>query len=312
MQAFGFSQYGSSNVLESLDVAVPTIGPEDILVKTKAFTINLFDVSIREGRFKDYLTLFFPTILGTDGTGQIVKVGKNVTHFQVGDMVIAHAGTGTYAEFFKVNQSKAGYLPAGIDVREAATLPLSGVTAYNAIVHSAHAKPGQVLVILGAAGSVGSVMVQVAKAIGLYVIGYDSPGSKDFVESLGVDEFISSDVEKDKFPQRLADIVIDATNGGSATLDVAMSLVKVTGTVLSLNPPANTISVPSSGPSFKVISPYYHHSDTDAFTVLSMLVRNKQLKIHIQKVEPFTLEGIKDGQDLVSKGGFHGKVVVSV
>lgn len=311
MKAFGINQYGASNVLEAFDIAIPKIGPNEILVKTKAFAINPFDVAIRNGDFKNYLTLFFPTILGTDGVGEVVKAGKNVKYFNVGDLVIAHAGTGTYAEYFKVNQNNAGLFPPALDIKQAAALPLAGITAYNTLVHASHIKMGQVLVVLGAAGGVGSMITQVAKALGAYVIGVDLAKANDTVRALGADEFIAYDQEQSPLLENIADVVIDATNESQTAINTAIALAKQNSMILSLNPQSVAVEN-NKNLEFLPVKPNYRHPDTDAFAALFLMIRNQQIKIKVNKVEPFTLKGIREGQDLVSQGDLDGKIIVSI
>ena len=311
MKAFGINQYGASNVLEAFDIAIPKIGPNEILVKTRVFAINPFDVAIRNGDFKNYLTLFFPTILGTDGVGEVVKAGKNVKYFNVGDLVIAHAGTGTYAEYFKVNQNNAGLFPPALDIKQAAALPLAGITAYNTLVHASHIKMGQVLVVLGAAGGVGSMITQVAKALGAYVIGVDLAKANDTVRALGADEFIAYDQEQSPLLENIADVVIDATNESQTAINTAIALAKQNSMILSLNPQSVAVEN-NKNLEFLPVKPNYRHPDTYAFAALFLMIRNQQIKIKVNKVEPFTLKGIREGQDLVSQGDLDGKIIVSI
>ncbi|KZU96849.1 oxidoreductase [Lactiplantibacillus plantarum] len=87
MKAFGFNQYGNSNVMEELNIPIPKIKPGEVLVKTTAFAINAFDIAVRNGQFRNNVTLLFPTILGTDGVGRIVKLGAGVHDYSIGDDV---------------------------------------------------------------------------------------------------------------------------------------------------------------------------------------------------------------------------------
>ncbi|HAT55780.1 MAG TPA: NADP-dependent oxidoreductase [Lactobacillus sp.] len=311
MKAFGFNQYGDENVMEELEMPMPTISSNEVLVKNEAFAINAFDVAVRSGRFKNSVTLLFPTILGTDAVGRITAVGNSVSDYHIGDEIIAHAGTGTYAEYFKVSSANIGLRPAEYDRNEAAGLPLSGITAYNVLVHVAQVRPGQTIAVLGAAGGVGSMIVQMAKALGLYVIGTDTSVVEKTVLALGANEFGAYDTEHvgQKF-NSVADIVVDATNGGTGA-KAGVPIVKPNGIYVSLTTlPTDTSEKPDA--SYRQMIPRRDYLDSDAFAAISLMIRNNQLHVAVGKMEAFTLAGIRNGQHLVANGNPDGKVIVTL
>lgn len=311
MKAFGINQYGSSGVLEEFTLDVPSIGAHEILVKTKAFAANPLDVAIREGRFNSSVLLLFPTILGTDAVGTIIKVGAKVENYHVGDEIIAHAGYGTYAEYFCVSPEHIGIRPKQYDVYEAAGLPLSGITAYNVLIHLAQARAGQKIVIFGASGGVGSMVVQMAKAYGLSVIGIDRIINKAYVLSIGAYKFVDMDnTEEMSTLKDTADIIIDATNHGLRT-DIGLSIVKRKGVYVSLTQ-LPTQKENKKKVTLKVLVPQKKYLDRDAFAAISLMIRNKQLYTRIDKVLNFNLEDIRKGQDYVAEGKHSGKVIVSL
>ncbi|KRM96025.1 oxidoreductase [Liquorilactobacillus aquaticus DSM 21051] len=311
MKAIGINQYGSSGVLEELTLDIPSIGSREILVKTKAFAINPLDVAIREGRFNSSVLLLFPTILGTDAVGTVVKVGAKVENYHVGDEIIAHAGYGTYAEYFCVSPEHIGIRPKQYDVYEAAGLPLSGITAYNVLIHLAQARAGQRIVIFGASGGVGSMVVQMAKAYGLSVIGIDRAINKAYVLSIGAYKFVDMDnFEEIEALRDSADIIIDATNDGLGT-DIGLNLVKKKGMYVSLT----QLPVQRNNKkkvALKVLVPQKKYLDRDAFAAISLMIRNRQLYTRIDKVLDFNLADVRKGQDYVAEGKHSGKVIVSL
>lgn len=311
MKAFGFNQYGDTNVMQELEVPMPIIRPDEVLVKNEAFAINAFDVAVREGRFKNSVTLLFPTILGTDAVGKIIAVGSKVNDYQIGDEIIAHAGTGTYAEYFKVNNRHIGLRPLEYDKNEAAGLPLSGITAYNVLIHVAQVRPGQTLAVIGASGGVGSMIVQMAKALGLYVIGTDTESARDSVMNLGANEFGAYDTQQvDEVFTETADVVVDATNGGIGA-STAMAIIKSNGIYVSLTTLPKDQSVKPSV-SYRQMIPKRDYLDSDAFAAISLMIRNNQLHVKVGKMVSFTLAGIRNGQNLVSHGNPDGKVIVTL
>ncbi|MBW1622347.1 NADP-dependent oxidoreductase [Lactiplantibacillus plantarum] len=310
MKAFGFNQYGNSNVMEELNIPIPKIKPGEVLVKTTAFAINAFDIAVRNGQFRNNVTLLFPTILGTDGVGRIVKLGAGVHDYSIGDDVLARPGIGTYAEYFKVSVDHLGSRPSNYSPYEAAGLPLSGITAYNTLVHIAHVKQGQTVVILGSSGGVGSMLVQMAHALGLYVIGTDAESARETVLNLGASEFGAYDTERvsSKF-KSMADILIDATNLGASIAGI--QIVKPTGTYVSLTtlPKDRTLKPDVI---YRQVIPRREYRDSDAFTTISLMIRNNQLHVPIDHLESFTLDGIRKGQSGVENGNPDGKVIVTL
>ncbi|AKP67869.1 NADP-dependent oxidoreductase [Companilactobacillus ginsenosidimutans] len=311
MKAYGFNQYGNSSVMSEFELPQPKIGTNDVLVKTSAFAINAFDIAVRNGQFRNNVTMLFPLILGSDAVGRIVKVGSNVDTFKVGDDVLAHPGIGTYAEYFKVGSDRIGLVPRNYDSYEAAGLPLSGITAYNTLVHVAHVGAGQTIAILGSGGGVGAMLVQMAKALGLYVIGTDLSSAKEQVLSLGASEFGAFDTEsvREKFAN-IADVLIDATNngdGGKAGIDI----VKDNGTYVSLTTlPYDQHKKP--GVNFKQMIAKREYRDSDAFAAISLMISNNQLHVPIDKLEAFSLKGIRSAQDAVENGNTNGKVIIKL
>ncbi|MFB9769203.1 NADP-dependent oxidoreductase [Lactiplantibacillus modestisalitolerans] len=310
MKAFGFNQYGNSNVMEELTLPMPKLGPNEVLVKTDAFAINAFDIAVRNGQFRNSVTMLFPTILGTDAVGRIVKLGSNVHDYDLGDDVLARPGMGTYAEYFKVSIDHLGLRPKKYDPYEAAGLPLSGITAYNTLVHIAHVKQGQTIAILGSSGGVGSMLVQMANALGLYVIGTDAECARETVIGLGASEFGGYDTERvsEKFAN-MADILIDATNDGAAS--AGLSIVKAHGIYVSLTSlPKDRKQKPSVN--YKQVIPRKEYRDSDAFAAMYLMIQNDQLHVSIDHLESFTLDGIRKGQNLVQAGNPDGKVIVTL
>lgn len=311
MKAFGINQYGNAHVLQEYNMATPKIGANEVLIKTDAFAINAFDIAIRNGQFRSNATLLFPFILGSDAVGRITKVGRNVKNYNVGDDVIARPGSGTYAEYFKVTPDHIGLLPKSYDANEAAGLPLSGITAYNVLVHVAQVQAGQTIAILGASGGVGSILVQMAKALGLYVIGTDVASAKDAVCKLGADEFGGYDTERvrEKFNQ-MADVLVDATNGGAGGA-AGIHIIKKTGTYVSLTSLPEDKSIRPEV-NFKQMIPKPEYLDSDAFYTIGLMIRNNQLHVPIGKLLPFTLEGLKEGHELLEKNAVDGKIIVKL
>lgn len=193
MQAMVIHHYGKGPV--SLErMPLPSMSPYEVRVKIKAASINPIDFKIRDGGLKMLLTYQFPLILGNDFAGEVYEVGDKVTQFKVGDKVYGRprkSKIGTFAEYISVNAEEIAPMPKGLSYEEAASIPLVGLTAYQAINEVIQAQPGDKVLIQAGSGGVGSFAIQYAKAKGLYVATTGSDSGKELIESLNPDEFIN-------------------------------------------------------------------------------------------------------------------------
>ena len=177
MKAVRFDQYGPVEVLDVRDVPVPEPGPGEVLVRVKAAGINPGEAKIREGALHELWPAKFPSGQGSDFAGVVDKLGPGVTTFAPGDEVIGWVDTrSSQAEYVVAEAGNLARKPAGLPWEVAGAIPVAGFTAW-AMVRAADVKPGDVVVVSGAAGGVGSVAVQLAKRKGATVIGLASPSN---------------------------------------------------------------------------------------------------------------------------------------
>ena len=194
MKAIGYTETGPATQLTRQDVSRPTLRPRDVLVAVKGISVNPVDVKLRAARAPDGLG-----ILGFDAAGVVVETGPEVTGYAVGDEVF-YAGDvtrdGTNAEFHAVDERIVGRKPVALDFTEAAGMPLTAITAWEMLFDSFRltegAGEGQSLLVIGGAGGVGSILIQLAKRLtGLTVIATASrPETQDWVRKMGVDHVI--------------------------------------------------------------------------------------------------------------------------
>ena len=189
MKAYQLIKYGpSKEAFKTIDVKTPEINDDELLVKVKAAGINPVDIKMRLGMIP---SLDLPTILGYDFSGVVEKVGKNVTRFKIGDEVYSaganpHDKGGSYAEYTAVNERLAAIKPKNITFVEAASIPLVGITAYEAIFEKLNLQEKEDILIHGGTGGVGSIAIQLAKLKGAEVYStISSLRKKKIVESLG-------------------------------------------------------------------------------------------------------------------------------
>ena len=223
MRAVVLYEYGGPEKLKfENDVPEPQISGSTVLIAAAAASVNPIDWKVRSGiRQKDF-PLSFPAILGRDVSGVVQAVGANVKHFKAGDRVLAFSNA-TYAELVAVDDSDVTHLPDGMDLANAAAIPLIALTGDQLVRLATNVKKGQVVLITGALGSVGRAAVHTAKKIGAQVIAGVRAKDLDDARSLGVYDALAIDDDKaiEKFP--LVDAIADTVGGEVA----AKLIVKV-------------------------------------------------------------------------------------
>src|SRR5277367_6236028 len=165
MKAIIVSQYGGPEVLKFEDYPNPSPGPDEVLVRVAAASVNPIDVKRRSGEASSYSPITFPGILGVDVAGTVVGCGPGVQGFSAGDRVFAMADH-TYAELCVVKAEGLAKIPAGLDMVQAAALPLAATTGYQLISNGARVKQGQSLLVTGALGNVARAATFTAKSRG--------------------------------------------------------------------------------------------------------------------------------------------------
>ncbi len=222
---------------KQVKLPIPVAGPGQVLVRVHASGVNPLDLKIRAGQAA-HAQHPFPAILGMDLAGEVVQAGDGVTDFARGDHVWAMAsGIGGYqgsmADFVSVDARQLSKMPSNLSMREAAALPLVAITAWEGIVDVANVKANDRVLIIGAAGGVGHIAVQLAKARGAEVFGVDSAESADYLRSIGAMP-IDRQTPLDEYVERFTagkgfDVVYDCVGA----LDAAFQAVRSFGTVTS-------------------------------------------------------------------------------
>ena len=222
MKALVLERYG--NDLDGLvwrDVAEPPCGPHDVLVEVRAAGFNPFDCKIRKGWLQRFFPVPFPHVLGNDLAGVIVAKGPAVWGLEVGDRVYGMQDTmrwGSYAERVAVRAGNVRRMPANLSFEEAASLPMVYETAWMGLLDMAFTRPGELVLVQGASGGVGSAAVQLGRVAGAHVAATCSPDAVDFVRGLGASVVI--DYKSHDFVRLLSnvDVVFDPI-GGQVNLD---------------------------------------------------------------------------------------------
>ncbi|MDM5088911.1 NADP-dependent oxidoreductase [Aeromonas bestiarum] len=200
MKALTFKRYGKSPDIGLTDLPRPTLRPDELLVEVHAAAVNPIDNMILTGIFKPILDFQFPATLGSDLAGVVTEVGSSVTRFKPGDAIFANIfdlGTGSIAEFAVVPESAAALKPANLDFVQAASIPMVGLTSWQALKERAHLRAGQKVFIPAGAGGIGTFAIQLAKHLGAKVGTTTSTGNVALVRSLGANEVV--DYKKQEF-----------------------------------------------------------------------------------------------------------------
>jgi NADPH:quinone reductase-like Zn-dependent oxidoreductase len=219
MKAIVVHEYGGPEVLKFEEYPDPVPGPGEVLVRVAAASVNPIDYKRRAGLTKDFYPMTFPGLIGVDLAGTVVKVGSGVDGFSVGDHVFAMADN-TYAELCVVKAEALARVPKGLDLIEAAALPLVTTTG-NQLVSATGIKTGQTVLVAGAAGNVGRSAVFTAKQLGATVIAGVLKRQMEEAKSVGADHVVTTDDDDEIANLALVDAVADTVNGKTAEILIA-------------------------------------------------------------------------------------------
>lgn len=314
-----------------IDLPLPKVGNNELLVKIHAASINPLDSKIRKGELKLLLHYDMPLTLGNDFAGTIVEVGKDVTKFNVGDEVYGRPRSnkiGTFAEYLAVHEEDIAIKPKNLSFEEAASIPLVGLTSYQALYDILKIKNDQKILIHAGSGGVGTFSIQLAKEMGAYVATTASEGS-NLVKSLGADEVINYKKENFEDIIKNYDAVIDSIGG--ATLEKSFLTVKKGGKIVSISGTPNSRFAKEMGlgpfkkmllslASAKLTSLEKKHDVEYTFLfmkhsrrqlqVLTELLESGKIKPTIDKIFPFG-EALK-AINYVETGKSKGKVILTI
>ena len=238
MKAFVLDRYRKNGRLTFTDVSTPPVGDHDVLVEIHAAGVNLLDAKIRGGEFKLVLPYRLPLIMGNDVAGVVTQVGSRVSAFRPGDAVYARPDKdriGTFAQYIAMHERDVAHAPANLTMVEAASMPLVALTAWQALVETAHLTKGQKVFIQAGSGGVGTVAIQLAKHLGATVATTCSPASFDMVRGLGADVVI--DYQTQDFERVLSGYDVVLHSQDTAALKKSLRVLKPVGILVSISGP---------------------------------------------------------------------------
>ena len=310
----------------------PELRDDEVLVKVYAAGINLLDAKIKNGEFKLILPYQLPLILGHDVAGVVVRVGPQVRRFKAGDAVYSRQDDfhiGAFAELIAIKEDSLALKPDTLTMEEAASIPLVGLTAWQALIERANLKKGQKIFIQAGSGGVGTFAIQLAKHVGAFVATTTSTTNVDWVKSLGADLVI--DYKKDDFENILQGYDVVLNSQDSKTLTKSLSVLKPGGKLISISGPPDPAfgeeiraswimklimrllsssirkKAKRSGVSFSFI---FMKANGNQLREITALIDSGAIHPVVDRVFPF--EATQEALAYVETGRAKGKVVVQV
>ena len=299
MKAIVVHQYGGPEVLKLEDYPDPAPGPGEVLVRVAAASVNPIDYKRRAGLTKDFYPLQFPGLIGVDVAGTVVKLGPGVEDFSTGDRVFAMADN-TYAELCVIKAALLAKIPEGLDLIQAAALPLATITG-NQLSSATGIKAGETVLVVGAVGNVGRSAVFTAKEHGAVVIAGVLKRQMDEAKTVGAAQVVATDDDDAMANLPPLDAVADAVGGRTAEKLIAK--VKPGGVYASVvGAPQNAAKYPSVK-----VALVFSKVDRKALEYMAEAVRDGKLVIPISQTQP--LSEAAEAHAAAEKGGI-GKILL--
>ena len=332
MKALTFKRYGKSPDIGFADLPRPALKANEMLVQVHAASVNPVDNMIMTGIFKPVLHFQLPATLGSDLAGVVIEVGSDVTRFKAGDAVFANIfdlGTGAIAEFAVVPESAAALKPVNLDFVQAASIPMVGLTSWQALKERANLRAGQKVFIPAGSGGIGTFAIQLAKHLGAIVGTTTSTGNVELVRRLGADEVV--DYKTQAFEQVLCgyDALLGTVKGNA--IEKSIGVLKPGGVIVSLVGPMDAAFARARRLNFfltfvfglmsrKIMrlakmrdisySFLFAQSDGAQLAEIGKLIETGKIQPVIDKVFPFAQA--KEALDYLAQGHSKGKVVVKL
>ena len=331
MKAVQIKNYSKNIDTVLNDIPKPEISDSEVLIQVKAAAVNPVELLILTGSVKLIQDYSMPLTLGNECSGIVEQVGSKVEGFQTGDLVYTRLPLdkiGAFAEYVAVDQKEIAKMPVGYDFTTAAAIPLTGLTAYQAITEELEAKPGQTILIPGGSGSFGQMAVPIAKALGLHVIVTGNERAREQFLSMGVDRYM--DYKQDNYWEQLSEIdhVIDTL--GPDEFEHELSVLKKGGRLVSLRTGPNKAfaerkqfsgmkkqlfalagnkydkAAKKQGKEYRFV---FVRSDGAQLQKITEIVEKQQIKPAVDS-RIFSLDQANDALRLVAQGSLNGKVII--
>jgi NADPH:quinone reductase-like Zn-dependent oxidoreductase len=307
MKAAVIKEYGAQ--VEILDVPRPKLLAESVLIEVHASSVNPVDGIVQAGYLKDMMPVTFPFTMGFDVSGVVLEVGEQVSKFKIGDAVFSRPNgmqAGTIAEFAVIKEEELALKPANISHQEAASIPLVGLTAFQAMVTKANLQKGQKILIHAGSGGVGTLAIQIAKHLGAFVATTTSGPNAEMVKNLGADVVI--DYKSQNFEEEIKDYDVVLDMMGGDIMDRSFKVLKKGGCLVSIKSFEDSKGL-SKQYGIKFES-FFMWPSGEMLTQLAQWISDGVLKPVIDRT--FSIDQIKEAYDYLNTGRAKGKIVIEV
>lgn len=306
-KAYRLHCYGGPECLTLDDVEVPNPGPSQVLIAVSAVGINPFDWKLRHGELADHSDMKLPAILGVDFVGTVVALGEGSWRFEIGDRVMSISNDlGAYAEHIAIDEEIVSRLPANMTDHEALALPLPAMTAWTALYAAGDVTPGMRVLVQGASGTAGAFAVQFAKAAGAHVTGIASAKNRDYVISLGADDFIDYNTQRFEDVVKDLDLVLDfvLVGGAQDNASRSWSVVRPGGAYVTVSDLEGLVGIRED------IRGYFPRVDPDAALTERFIDQtlSGELKTKIARV--FPRDALNEALEISKTGGLTGRLIL--
>jgi len=294
--------------VEIVEVAKPLLQDSSVLIQVHAASLNPIDNILRAGYLRQMLELSFPHVKGYDISGTVVEVGKDVKGVKIGDEVFARPNqedAGAIAEFARLQESELAIKPANISHEQAASVPLAGLTAWQALVSKGNIQAGDKVLIHAGSGGVGTLAIQIAKHFGAFVATTTSGKNADLVKDLGADLVI--DYTTQSFENELSDYDLVIDTMGGETLERSFKALNKGGTIVSVKGQDTDGLAAKYGVNFEW---FFMWPDGEMLAELGKLLSDGTVRTVIDSTYP--MEQSAEAFDRLATGRAKGKIVVSI
>ncbi len=306
MKTVRIHEYGAAPVMD--EVPVPDTGPDEVLVRVNAASLNPLDNKLQSGAMHGFFPLSFPYVVGTDLAGTVERAGAGVARWKAGDKVVARLDPtkgGALAEFAVLPASYVAAAPATVSLEKTAGIPTAAGTAWQALFEVAGLKSGQTILIHAGAGGVGSFAIQLAHAAGARVIATASGAGLEIASQLGADQVI--DYKTEAFAEKVSGLDVVLGTIGGETQTKSFDILKAGGALVTTVSPPDEALAKARG----VIAAFvFHQSDASRLEKIVDRLDAGTLKVLVDRTVP--LADFADAFAYQASGRARGKIILTL
>jgi len=306
MKAAVIREYGAA--IEISDVPQPALLADSVLIEVHAASVNPVDGIVQAGYLKEMMPITFPFTMGFDVSGIVVEVGDQVSKFKKGDEVFSRPNgmqAGTIAEYAVIKEEELAIKPSNISHQEAASIPLVGLTAWQAMVTKGNLQKGQKILIHAGSGGVGTLAIQMAKHLGAEVATTTSAVNAEMVKNLGADVVI--DYKTQKFEEELSDYDLVFDMMGGEIMEKSFKILKKGGCLVSIKGEDSKGLAKQYGVRFEA---FFMWPSGEMLSQLAQLISDGALKPVIDRT--FLIDQVQEAYGYLQGGRAKGKIVIQV